>query len=147
MTTVGATGARSLRRQMRAWRRDRADTTLYEQASEAYVWVFTIVLGGAMAISAMVQTRVSIASACTTSTCDDARTSLVWATVAGMVATTLAAAQAIGPVMVTPATGAWLLTTPCLSYTSPSPRDCRWYLVCRLLLEKKEGHQEERLTH
>ncbi|KQX76012.1 DUF6297 family protein [Aeromicrobium sp. Root472D3] len=112
MTTVEATGARSLRRQMRAWRRDRADTTLYEQASEAYVWVFTIVLGGAMAISAMVQTRVSIASACTTSTCDDARTSLVWATVAGMVATTLAAAQAIGPVMVTPATGAWLLTTP-----------------------------------
>ena len=22
----------------------------------------------------------------------------------------------------------------CLLYTSPSPRDCRWYLVCRLLL-------------
>ncbi len=112
MTTADVTGARSLRRQMRAWRRDRADTTLYEQVSEAYVWVFTIILGGAMAISAMVQTRVSIASACTTSTCDDARTSLVWATVAGMVAVTLAAAQAIGPVMVTPATGAWLLTTP-----------------------------------
>ena len=112
MTATDVTGARSLRRQMRAWRRDRADTTLYEQVSEAYVWVFTIVLGGAMAISAMVQTRVSIASACTTSTCDDARTSLVWTTVAGMVAVTLAAAQAIGPVMVTPATGAWLLTTP-----------------------------------
>jgi hypothetical protein len=97
---------------MRAWRRDRADTTLYEQVSEAYVWVFTIVLGGAMGVSAMVQTRVSIASACTTAACDDARTSLVWATVAGMVALTLAAAQAIGPVMVTPATGTWLLMTP-----------------------------------
>ena len=105
-------GARSLRRQMRAWRRDRADTTLYEQLSEAYVWVFTLVLLGAMAISAMVQTRVSIAAGCTTSTCDDARTSLVWATVAATTAVALAAAAAIGPVMVTPATGAWLLTSP-----------------------------------
>jgi hypothetical protein len=105
-------GARSLRRQMRAWRRDRADTTLYHQLSEAYIWVFTIVLVGASAISAMVQTRVSIASGCTTSTCDDARTSLVWAAAAGMIAIALAAAQALGPVMVTPATGAWLLTTP-----------------------------------
>jgi hypothetical protein len=112
VSATAEVGARSLRRQMRAWRRDRADTTLYEQLSEAYIWVFTIVLVGASAISAMVQTRVSVASGCTTSTCDDARTSLVWASAAGMIAITLAAAQAVGPVMVTPATGAWLLTTP-----------------------------------
>lgn len=112
MTTTAEVGARSLRRQMRSWRRARADTTLYEQVSEAYVWVFAIVLIGAMAISAMVQTRVSIASTCSTSTCDDARTSLVWATAAATVAVALAAAHAVGPVMVTPATGAWLLTTP-----------------------------------
>lgn len=97
---------------MRSWRRQRADTTLYEQISEAYIWVFSALLLGAMAISAMVQTRVSIASGCTTSTCDTARTSLVWATAVGVVAVALAAAQAIGPVMVTPATGAWLLTAP-----------------------------------
>ena len=30
------------------------------------------------------------------------------------------------------------LTTVCLLYTSPSPRDTRQYLVCRLLLEKKK---------
>lgn len=112
MSTSADIGARSLRRQMRAWRRARADTTLYEQLSEAYIWVFTTVLVSAMAVSAMVQTRVSIASSCTTSTCDDARTSLVWAAAAGMIAIALAAAQAVGPVMVTPATGAWLLTTP-----------------------------------
>lgn len=111
-TTPTEVGIRSLRRQMRAWRRQRADTTLYEQISEAYVWVFSIVLLGAMAISAMVQTRVSIAAGCTTSTCDTARTSLVWATAVGIVAVVLTAAQAIGPVMVTPATGAWLLTSP-----------------------------------
>jgi hypothetical protein len=112
VSTTLDVGARSLRRQMRAWRRDRADTTLYEQLSEAYIWVFTAALVGASAISAMVQTRVSVASACTTATCDDARTSLVWASAAGMIALALAAAQAVGPVMVTPATGAWLLTTP-----------------------------------
>lgn len=105
-------GARTLRRQMRSWRRARADTTLYEQVSEAYIWVFTIVVLGAMAISALVQTRVSIVSGCTTSSCDDARVSLVWASAVGVLAVALAAAQAIGPVMVTPATGAWLLTTP-----------------------------------
>ena len=99
MSAAADVGARSLRRQMRTWRRDRADTTLYEQLSEAYIWVFTILLVGASAISAMVQTRVSIASGCTTSTCDDARTSLVWATAAGMIAIALAAAQAVGPVM------------------------------------------------
>jgi hypothetical protein len=104
--------ARSLRRQMRGWRRGRADTTLGEQLSEAYIGVFGVVVLGAMTISALVQTRTSIATGCTTPACDDARTSLVWASVAGVVAVALAAAQAVGPVMVTPATAAWLLTTP-----------------------------------
>jgi hypothetical protein len=111
--TAGAeVTARSLRRQMREWRRGRADTTLYEQLSDAYIWVFSIVVIGAMAISALIQTRVGIATGCTAGPCEDARTSLVWASVAGVVAVALAAAQAVGPVMVTPATGAWLLTTP-----------------------------------
>lgn len=112
MSEVAPVGARELRRQMRSWRRDRADTTLFEQLSEAYIWVFSTIVIGAMAISAMIQTRVSVASECTTATCGDARTSLVWAAAAGIVAVALAAAGAIGPIMVTPATGAWLLTTP-----------------------------------
>lgn len=112
MSEVAPIGARELRRQMRSWRRERADTTLYEQLSEAYIWVFSIVVIGAMAISAMIQTRVSVASGCSAATCDDARTSLVWAGAAGVIAIALAAAGAIGPVMVTPATGTWLLTTP-----------------------------------
>lgn len=112
MTLAAEASARSLRRQMRSWRRERADTTLYEQISDAYVWIFSIVVIGAMAISALIQTRVSIATGCTAATCEDARTSLVWASVAGVLAVALASAQAVGPVMVTPATGAWLLTTP-----------------------------------
>ncbi|MET0930450.1 MAG: DUF6297 family protein [Aeromicrobium sp.] len=112
MTVAADASARSLRRQMRSWRRERADTTLYEQVSDAYVWIFSIVVIGAMAISALIQTRVSIATSCTAATCEDARTSLVWASVAGVLAVALASAQAVGPVMVTPATGAWLLTTP-----------------------------------
>ena len=112
MTIATGASARSLRRQMRSWRRERADTTLYQQISDAYVWVFTIVVTGAMAISALIQTRVSIETGCTAATCQDARTSLVWASVAGVLAAALACAQAVGPVMVTPATGTWLLTTP-----------------------------------
>jgi hypothetical protein len=112
VTIAAEPSARSLRRQMRSWRRDRADTTLYEQISDAYVWIFTIVVVGAMAISALIQTRVSVATGCTAATCQDARTSLVWASVAGVLAVALASARAVGPVMVTPATGTWLLTTP-----------------------------------
>lgn len=112
MSSAAPIGARELRRQIRSWRRDRADTTILEELSEAYIWVFSIVLIGAMAISAMIQTRVSVASGCTSTACDDARTSLVWASAVGIVAVALAAAAAVGPVMVTPATGAWLLTTP-----------------------------------
>jgi hypothetical protein len=112
VTIAAGPSARSLRRQMRSWRRDRADTTLYQQISDAYVWIFTIVVVGAMAISALIQTRVSVATGCTATTCQDARTSLVWASVAGVLAVALASARAVGPVMVTPATGTWLLTTP-----------------------------------
>lgn len=112
MSAAAPIGARELRRQMRSWRRERADTTIFEQLSEAYIWVFSTVVIGAMAISAMIQTRVSIASGCTTGSCDDARTSLVWAGAVGVIAVALAAAAAVGPVMVTPATGTWLLTTP-----------------------------------
>ncbi|MFI5428783.1 DUF6297 family protein [Aeromicrobium sp. UC242_57] len=104
--------ARALRRQMRSWRRERASTTLYEQLSEAYIWVFSAVLIGAMAISALIQTRVSVAAGCTTAACDDARTSLLWATTIASLGVGSAVCGALGPVMITPATGTWLLSTP-----------------------------------
>lgn len=114
MTTAEPTRAesRTLRRQMRSWRRDRANTTLYEQLSEAYVWVFSAVLIGAMAISALIQTRVSVATECATSACGDARTSLLWSSTLGAIAVVTAIAGALGPVMVTSAAGSWLLSTP-----------------------------------
>lgn len=112
MSRTSRAEVRALRSQIREWRRGRANTTLYEQLSEAYIWVFTIVVGGAMAISVMIQTRVSIAAGCTAPSCEEARTSLVWAFGVGVVAVALATARAIGPVMVTPATGAWLLSAP-----------------------------------
>lgn len=104
--------SRALRRQMRSWRRDRANTTLYEQLSEAYIWVFSTVLIGAMAISALIQTRLSVAAECTTAACGDARTSLLWASTLGAVAAAVAIAGALGPVMISAAMGSWLLSTP-----------------------------------
>lgn len=112
VTSPSRADSRALRRQMRSWRRRRANTTLYEQLSEAYVWVFSAVLIGAMAISALIQTRVSVAAECTTEACGDARTSLLWSSTLGALALVAAVAGLLGPVMVTPAAGSWLLSTP-----------------------------------
>lgn len=111
-TSPGRAEGRALRRQMRSWRRERADTTLYEQLSEAYVWVFSAVVISAMSISALIQTRVNVAAECTTAACGDARTSLLWPSTLGALALVAAVAGVLGPVMVTPAAGSWLLSAP-----------------------------------
>lgn len=107
-----ADDVRPLRRQMRSWRRQRADTTVLAQASEAYIWVFSVVVVGAMSTSALIQTRASIAAGCSTARCEDARMSLIWASLAGALAVCLGVAAMLGPVLVTPALGTWLLSTP-----------------------------------
>jgi hypothetical protein len=112
VTPTTATSTRDLQRQVRAWRNSRAGTTLHEKLSDAYIWVFGVVLIGAMAIGAMMQTRDDVVAACSSSTCHDARASLTWATATAALALAAAAARAVGPVMVTSATGTWFLSTP-----------------------------------
>lgn len=77
MSRAPVAEVRELRRQVREWRRGRADTTLTQVLSDAYITVFAVAMLGAMAISAI-----------------------------------LAAARAVGPVLVSPATGSWLLAAP-----------------------------------
>jgi hypothetical protein len=101
-----------LRRQAREWRRGRADTTLMEVLSDAYIALFATTMLSAMAISAIHETRVSISASCTTSECSDARFSSAWVCVTAMLAVTMAAGRAVGPVQVSPAEGSWLLATP-----------------------------------
>ena len=103
---------RRLRRQMREWRRGRADTTLMQVLSDAYIAVFTTVMIGATAISAIIQTRVSISSGCTTGSCPDSRHALGWVSGLAVVAVVLAASRAVGPLLMSPAAGSWILSTP-----------------------------------
>ena len=112
MTRTSTREVRELRRQAREWRRGRADTTLMEVLSDAYIAVFATVMLSAMAISAIHETRVSISTSCTTSECSDARFSSAWVCIAAMLAVTLAVGRALGPVQVSPAEGSWLLATP-----------------------------------
>lgn len=112
MTRASRREVRELRRQAREWRRGRADTTLMEVLSDAYIALFATVMLSAMAISAIHETRVSISASCTTAECSDARFSSAWVGIAAVLALTLAAARAIGPIQVSPAEGSWLLATP-----------------------------------
>jgi hypothetical protein len=112
VTRAARREVRELRRQVRDWRRGRADTTLMEVLSDAYIAGLAVVMLSAMAISAIHQTRLSISASCTTSECSDARFSSAWVGILAVLALTLTVARAVGPVQVTPAEGSWLLATP-----------------------------------
>ncbi len=112
MTRASRREVHDLRRQVREWRRGRADTTLMEVLSDAYIALFATCMLSAMAISAIHQTRLSISASCTTTECSDARFSSAWVCITAMLAVILAAGRAVGPVQVSPAEGSWLLTTP-----------------------------------
>jgi hypothetical protein len=83
-----------------------------EVLSDAYIALFATCMLSAMAISAIHETRVSISASCTTAACADARFSSSWVCITAMLALTLAAGRAVGPVQVSPAEGSWLLATP-----------------------------------
>ena len=112
MTRASRREVQELRRQAREWRRGRADTTLMEVLSDAYIALFATCMLSAMAISAIHETRVSISASCTTTACSDARFSSAWVGMTAMLAVILAAGRAVGPVQVSPAEGSWLLATP-----------------------------------
>jgi hypothetical protein len=103
---------RELRSQIRQWRRGRVDTSLMEAVSDAYVAVFSAVVLGAMAVSVVVNLRVVTAGACSSVSCLDARDALGWLFGLGAVTTVLASARLLGPMLVSPAVGTWLLTAP-----------------------------------
>jgi hypothetical protein len=112
VTRASRREVRELRRQVREWRRGRADTTLAEVLSDAYITLFAICMLSAMAVSAIHETRASIAASCTTAECSDARFSSAWLCITAALAVTLAAGRAIGPIQVSPAEGSWLLAAP-----------------------------------
>lgn len=110
--TARAAEVRELRSQIRVWRRGRVDTSLMEAISDAYVAIFSALVLGAMAVSVIVNLRVVTSGACSSVSCLDARDALGWLFGLAAVTVVLAGARLLGPMLVSPAVGTWLLTAP-----------------------------------
>jgi hypothetical protein len=110
--SAAAAEVRALRSQIRTWRRGRVDTSLMEALSDAYVAVFSALVLGAMAVNVIINVHVITSGGCSSVSCLDARDALGWLFGLAAITFVLAAARLLGPMLVTPAVGTWLLTTP-----------------------------------
>jgi hypothetical protein len=107
-----AVGSRELRRQIRQWRRGRADARLIDVVNDVYVAVFSTLLVGSMLVSVLINTGSLTAHACHGGPCESARFWAPWLVVVAAMSLTGALARLYGPVFVSAATASWLLTTP-----------------------------------
>lgn len=104
--------ARELRRQIRQWRRGRADARLIDVIGDVYVAVFSTLLLGSMLISLLVHTGALTARSCSGGTCQSARFWAPWLIALAALTATGALARLFGPVFVSAATASWVLATP-----------------------------------
>ncbi|MBC7592708.1 MAG: hypothetical protein H7288_01995 [Kineosporiaceae bacterium] len=103
---------RALRGQMREWRNGRAEKTLWEAMSDAYIALFATLMLGATSFNVVRQVRVEATAACSTTACSDARSVLPWIFALGIVTVAVFLARLFGPSLVSPAEGSWLLAAP-----------------------------------
>lgn len=108
---IGVVDEKQLKLLMKDWRRGRADRNLWQALSDGYVMVFSIVLIGAMIISSIVRAQ-QVVAVCETAGCLAARGLLPWASVAGILASTLVLSRMFGPVVASAAEGFWLMDGP-----------------------------------
>lgn len=108
---IGVVDEKQLKLLMKDWRRGRADRSLMQALSDGYVMVFSIVLIGAMVISSIVRAQ-QVVAVCDTAGCLAARGLLPWASVAGILASTLILSRMFGPVVASAAEGFWLMDGP-----------------------------------
>jgi len=103
--------ARELRSQLRAWRRGRADVSVWQAASDAYIVVFAILVVGSMGVSAIVHAG-RVAADCSTPGCVEARAALPYLVMLGWLCLVLAVVGLLGPLVVSAAASSWLYSTP-----------------------------------
>ena len=96
---------------MRDWRRGRADRNIWQALSDGYVFVFALVMIGAMLVSSIIQAQ-QVVAVCDTAGCLAARGLLPWAAVAGILAFTIVLSRMFGPVLASSAEGFWLMDGP-----------------------------------
>lgn len=108
---VEVPGTRELRRQVRDWRRARAELSVREVVEEAYVALLSALVLGAMAGNVVWGLRGLGDEACA-GTCAAARGLVGWVVLPLVALACLGAARLLGPVFVAPAAGHWLLAAP-----------------------------------
>lgn len=111
MTVLEAPSARDLRRQVRSWRRGRAELSWWEVFNDAYIALFSVVMVGAMAGNVVLGLRGMADVACT-GLCTQTRSLAPWLAALAVAAMALGAARLLGPVFSPPAANAWVLASP-----------------------------------
>lgn len=96
---------------MKAWRKGRATTNIFEVLQDGYVAIFALAMFGAMIANLIIRTQQN-ASACVSESCLAGRTIVPWATIAGFMALALFASRLFGPVLASAAEGFWLFDAP-----------------------------------
>ena len=104
--------ARHLRRQIRQWRRGRADARLVDVIGDAYVAIFSTLIVGSMLGSVLVHTGALTARTCSGGPCQSARFWGPWLITLAVLTLVGVLARMFGPVFVSSATASWLLSTP-----------------------------------
>ena len=108
---LGQVDEKQLALLMRDWRRGRADRNIWQALSDGYVFVFALVMIGAMLVSSIIQAQ-QVVAVCDTAGCLAARGLLPWAAVAGILAFTIVLSRMFGPVLASSAEGFWLMDGP-----------------------------------
>ncbi|HMR12943.1 MAG TPA: DUF6297 family protein [Arachnia sp.] len=108
---LGQVDEKQLALLMRDWRRGRADRNIWQALSDGYVFVFALVMIGAMLVSSIIQAQ-QVVAVCDTAGCLAARGLLPWASVAGILAFTIVLSRMFGPVLASSAEGFWLMDGP-----------------------------------
>ncbi|WP_246861634.1 DUF6297 family protein [Nocardioides sp. SYSU D00065] len=108
---VAVPTAREIRREVRDWRRGRADLRWGEALSDAYVVLFGVVMVAAMGGNVVLELR-RLADGTCAGACSDVRSAAPWLAALAVALLALGLARLLGPVFSPPAANAWLLSTP-----------------------------------
>lgn len=106
-----AVDEKELHETMKLWRHGRATRTIGQIVSDSYVMVFSILVVGAMVLSAVANAQTGMAG-CTSEACASGRLLLPTATVLACFAVALGVARLFGPVLASAAEGFWLMDAP-----------------------------------
>lgn len=109
--TTEVPSAHEVRREIRDWRRGRAELKWGQAISDAYVALFCVVMVGAMGGNVVLSLRRLADDTCLAA-CAEVRSAAPWLAALAVALLALGVARLLGPVFSPPAANGWLLSTP-----------------------------------